>query len=50
MNLYTDNTHELVKVFFLSDFLAMSTRDYIRTMDRFHSGRYDLIVIDDMNP
>jgi hypothetical protein len=47
MTLYTDNTHEMVKVYYLDEFLALSADEFARTMDRFRSGRYELIVIED---
>ena len=47
MNLYTDNTHELVKIFFLSEFIALDGRTFGKVMDGFREGKYELIVIDE---
>jgi len=47
MNLYTDNTHELVKIFYLSEFLALDNPTFGKVMDGFRDGKYELIVIDE---
>lgn len=49
MNAYTDNTHELIKVFFFSDFMRLPLNDFAKIVIGTSQGRYELIVIDEEN-
>ena len=48
MNIWTDNTFELLKVFFLDEFLNLSSSDFTKVMFGFREGKYELIVIDEV--
>jgi hypothetical protein len=48
MNTFTDNTFELVKVYYLSEFLALPSNDFAKVMEGYRKGKYDLVVIDEI--
>jgi hypothetical protein len=48
MNIWTDNSFELLKVFFAEEFLALPTAEFTKVMFGFREGKYELIVIDEI--
>lgn len=47
MNAYTENTGELIKIFYFSEWCALSSVEFSRVMDKWRRGRYELIIIEE---
>jgi len=47
MNIWTEDTFQLLKVFYLSEFLTISSREFGKVMAGYRDGKYDLVVIDE---
>lgn len=47
MNTFTENTFDLLKVYFLSEWLAIPCKEFTKAMEGYRAGKYDLIIIDD---
>jgi len=45
MNVWAENTFELLKVFHMEEFLDLKPMEFARVMQGYHDGRYELIIV-----